>query len=121
MSSDIFAAPLKMKRILGRAQGTDADAMSGAGSAFDGLLLHDASREPAAPTRFVATWNADAYWGEMPRVEFAINAPPNGRRFYLSGISRPARRIAPRPSTRALLRRRSGRFSSRSTNGPRRA
>ena len=78
---------LKMKRILGRAQGTDADAMSGAGSAFDGLLLHDASREPAAPTRFVATWNADAYWGEMPRVEFAINAPPNGRRFYLSGIA----------------------------------
>jgi hypothetical protein len=78
---------LKMKRILGRAQGADADAMSGAGSAFDGLLLHDASREPAAPARFIATWNADAYWGEKPRIEFAINAPPNGRRFYLAGLA----------------------------------
>ena len=78
---------LKMKRVLGRAQGSDADAMSGASSAFDGLLLHDASREPAAPTRFIATWGADAYWREKPRVEFTNAAPPNGRRFYLAGIA----------------------------------
>ncbi|WP_246716841.1 MULTISPECIES: alpha/beta hydrolase domain-containing protein [unclassified Methylocystis] len=78
---------LKMKRVLGRAQGSDADAMSGASSAFDGLLLHDASREPAAPTRFIASWGADAYWREKPRVEFANAAPPNGRRFYLAGIA----------------------------------
>jgi hypothetical protein len=79
-------AALKMKRVLGRARAADADAMSGASSAFDGLLLHDASREPAAPTRFIATWSADAYWRETPRVEFASAAPPNGRRFYLAGI-----------------------------------
>ncbi|MGJ0532046.1 alpha/beta hydrolase domain-containing protein [Methylocystis sp.] len=78
---------LKMKRVLGRAQGSDADAMSDAASAFNGLLLHDASREPAAPTRFIATWGADAYWREKPRVEFANAAPPNGRRFYLAGIA----------------------------------
>ena len=78
---------LKMKRVLGRAQGSDADAMSGASSAFDGLLLHDANREPAAPTRFIATWGADAYWREKPRVEFTNAAPPNGRRFYLAGIA----------------------------------
>jgi len=79
--------PLKMKRILGRAQGADADAMSNAASAFDGLLLHDASREPAAPTRFIATWGADSYWREKPRVEFEKSAPPNGRRFYLAGVA----------------------------------
>ncbi len=78
---------LKMKRILGRAQGADADAMSGAGSAFDGLLLHDAAREPAAPTRYIASWGADAYWRETPRVEFTKSAPPNGRRFYLAGTA----------------------------------
>lgn len=78
---------LKLKRILGRAQGADADAMSDAASAFDGLLLHDASREPAAPTRYIATWGADAYWREKPRVEFAKGAPTNGRRFYLAGIA----------------------------------
>ncbi|MDP3553870.1 alpha/beta hydrolase domain-containing protein [Methylocystis sp.] len=78
---------LKMKRVLGRAQGSDADAMSDASSAFDGLLLHDSSREPAAPTRFMATWGADAYWREKPRVEFANAAPANGRRFYLAGIA----------------------------------
>lgn len=78
---------LKMKRILGRAQGADADAMSGAASAFDGLLLEDAAREPAAPTRFVASWVADAYWGEKPRIEFTKSAPPNGRRFYLAGLA----------------------------------
>ncbi len=76
---------LKIKRVLGSAQGADADAMSG--SAFDGLLLHDAIREPAAPTRFIATWGADAYWREQPRVEFTNAAPPNGRRFYLAGIA----------------------------------
>jgi hypothetical protein len=80
-------AALKIKRMLGRAQGSDADTMSGASSAFDGLLLDDASREPAAPTRFIATWGADAYWREKPRVEFANAAPPNGRRFYLAGIA----------------------------------
>ncbi len=78
---------LKMKRILGRAQGMDADAMSGAGSAFDGLLLEDAAREPAAPARFIASWGADAYWREKPRIEFVKSAPPNGRRFYLAGIA----------------------------------
>ncbi|MBM3653657.1 MAG: hypothetical protein FJX06_12610 [Alphaproteobacteria bacterium] len=78
---------LKMKRILGRAQGIDADAMSGAASAFDGLLLEDAASEPAAPTRFIASWRADAYWGETPRVEFTKSAPPNGRRFYLAGLA----------------------------------
>ncbi|MFA6205682.1 MAG: alpha/beta hydrolase domain-containing protein [Methylocystis sp.] len=78
---------LKMKRVLGRAQGSDADAMSDAASAFDGLLLHDANREPPAPTRFIATWGADAYWREKPRAEFANAAPPNGRRFYLAGIA----------------------------------
>ncbi|MBI1980621.1 MAG: hypothetical protein HYS63_03515 [Methylocystis sp.] len=78
---------LKMKRVLGRAQGADADAMSGAASAFDGLLLHDASREPAAPARFIATWGADAYWREKPRIEFTKGAPSNGRRFYLPGIA----------------------------------
>ncbi|PWB91964.1 hypothetical protein C5688_02870 [Methylocystis sp. MitZ-2018] len=77
---------LKMKRVLGRAQGSDADAMSDAASAFDGLLLHDASREPAAPTRFIASWGADAYWREKPRIEFANATPPNARRFYLAGI-----------------------------------
>ncbi len=77
---------LKMKRILGRAQGTDADAMSDAGSAFDGLLLEDAAREPAAPTRFIASWGADAYWRETPHIEFTKNAPLNGRRFYLAGL-----------------------------------
>ena len=77
---------LKMKRIVGRAQGIDADAMSGAASAFDGLLLEDATREPAAPTRFIASWVAGAYWGEKPRVEFTKTAPPNGRRFYLAGL-----------------------------------
>ena len=79
---------LKMKRVLGRAQGSDADAMSGASSAFDGLLLQEASREPAAPTRFIASWGADAYWREKPGVEFSKAAPPNGRRFYLAGIAR---------------------------------
>ncbi|CCJ07985.1 Conserved hypothetical protein [Methylocystis sp. SC2] len=99
---------LKMKRVLGRAQGSDADAMSGASSAFDGLLLHDASREPAAPTRFIATWGADAYWREKPRVEFASGAPANGRRFYLAGIAAStatATCVAPvnaRPSAPAL-------------------
>ncbi|MGJ0395409.1 MAG: alpha/beta hydrolase domain-containing protein [Methylocystis sp.] len=78
---------LKMKRILGRAHGTDADAMSDAGSAFDGLLLEDAAREPAAPARFIASWGADAYWRETPRVEFTKGAPPNGRRFYLAGTA----------------------------------
>ncbi|MBM3578173.1 MAG: hypothetical protein FJX40_11040 [Alphaproteobacteria bacterium] len=78
---------LKMKRALGRAQGADADAMSNAASAFDGLLLHDASREPGSPTRFIATWSADAYWREKPRIEFEKSAPPNGRRFYLAGIA----------------------------------
>jgi len=77
----------KMKRVLGRAQGSDADAMSDASSAFDGLLMHDSSREPAAPTRFIATWGADAYWREKPRAELANAAPPNGRRFYLAGIA----------------------------------
>ena len=77
---------LKIKRVLGRAGGADADAMSGASSAFDGLLLQDASREPAAATRFYATWGANAYWREKPRVEFAKGAPPNGRRFYFAGI-----------------------------------
>jgi hypothetical protein len=78
---------LKMKRLIGRAQGADADAMSDAASAFDGLLLHEASREPAAPTRYIATWGADAYWREKPPVEFDRGAPPNGRRFYLAGIA----------------------------------
>ncbi|KAF0163346.1 MAG: hypothetical protein FD160_4123, partial [Caulobacteraceae bacterium] len=78
---------LKIKRVLGRAQGSDADAMSDAASAFDGLLLHDASREPTPPTRFFASWGADAYWREKPRIEFANGAPPNGRRFYLAGIA----------------------------------
>ncbi|MGJ0505117.1 MAG: alpha/beta hydrolase domain-containing protein [Methylocystis sp.] len=78
---------LKMKRLVGRAQGADADLMSDAASAFDGLLLHDASREPAAPTRYIATWGADAYWREKPRVEFDKGAPPNGRRFYLAGVA----------------------------------
>ncbi|MFO1124069.1 MAG: alpha/beta hydrolase domain-containing protein [Methylocystis sp.] len=78
---------LKMKRILGRAQGVNADAMSDAAAAFDGLLLEDAAREPAAPTRFIATWRADAYWREKPRIEFAKGAPPNGRRFYLAGLA----------------------------------
>jgi hypothetical protein len=78
---------LKMKRVIGRAQGADADLMSDAASAFDGLLLHDANREPAAPTRYIATWGADAYWREKPRVEFDKSAPPNGRRFYLAGIA----------------------------------
>lgn len=77
---------LKMKRALGHAQGADADAMSNAASAFDGLLLHDASREPGSPARFIATWGADAYWREKPRIEFEKSAPPNGRRFYLTGI-----------------------------------
>lgn len=104
--------PLKMKRVLGRAQGAEADAMSDAGSAFDGLLLHEASREPAAPTRFIATWGADAYWREKPRVEFAKNAPPNGRRFYLAGIggattatncAAPVNARAPAPALRALF------------------
>ncbi len=81
-----FRGALKMKRILGRAQGSDADAMSSAGSAFDGLLLEDAAREPAAPARFIASWNADAYWRETPRVEFTKSAPGNGRRFYLAGL-----------------------------------
>ena len=78
---------LKMKRVLGRAQDADADAMSNAASAFDGLLLQDASREPEGPTRFIATWGADAYWREKPRVEFVKSAPPNGRRFYLAGTA----------------------------------
>jgi hypothetical protein len=78
---------LKMKRALGRAQGADADAMSTAASAFDGLLLHDASREPGSSARFIATWSADAYWREKPRIEFEKSAPPNGRRFYLAGIA----------------------------------
>jgi len=78
---------LKMNRVIGRAQGADADAMSDAASAFDGLLLHDANREPAAPTRYVTTWGADAYWREKPRVEFDKGAPPNGRRFYLAGVA----------------------------------
>ncbi|WP_232366005.1 alpha/beta hydrolase domain-containing protein [Methylocystis silviterrae] len=99
---------LKMKRVLGRAQGSDADAMSGASSAFDGLLLHDANREPAVPTRFIASWGADAYWREKPRVEFTNAAPPNGRRFYLAGIAAStatANCVAPvnaRPSAPAL-------------------
>ncbi|WP_246720814.1 alpha/beta hydrolase domain-containing protein [Methylocystis sp. H4A] len=99
---------LKIKRVLGRAQGVDADAMSGASSAFDGLLLHDANREPAAPTRYIATWGADAYWREKPRVEFTNAAPPNGRRFYLAGIASStatANCVAPvnaRPSAPAL-------------------
>ncbi|MGD9544606.1 MAG: alpha/beta hydrolase domain-containing protein [Methylocystis sp.] len=78
--------PLKMKRILGRADGADADIMSDAAPAFDGLLIHDASREPAVPTRFIATWGADAYWREKPRVEFTKDAAANGRRFYLAGV-----------------------------------
>ncbi|MFO1103245.1 MAG: alpha/beta hydrolase domain-containing protein [Methylocystis sp.] len=103
---------LKMKRILGRAQGADAEAMSGAASAFDGLLFEDAAREPAAPTRFIASWVADAYWGEKPRVEFAKSAPPNGRRFYLAGIASsttatncaaPINVRAPAPAQRALF------------------
>lgn len=104
--------PLKMKRVLGRAQGAHADAMSDASAAFDGLLLHDASREPAAPTRFIATWGANAYWREKPRVEFANAAPPNGRRFYLAGIAAsttatncvaPVNARAPAPALRALF------------------
>ncbi|AZG77626.1 alpha/beta hydrolase domain-containing protein [Methylocystis rosea] len=78
---------LKIKRVLGRAQGSDADAMSDEAPAFDGLLLRDASREPAAPTRFIASWGADAYWREKPRVDFTNAAPANGRRFYLAGIA----------------------------------
>ena len=74
---------LKIKRVLGRAQGSDADAMSDASSAFDGLLLHDASREPAGPTRFIASWGADAYWREKPRVEFTNAAPRTVGAFIL--------------------------------------
>ncbi|MGD9657684.1 MAG: alpha/beta hydrolase domain-containing protein [Methylocystis sp.] len=103
---------LKMKRVLGRAQGTDADAMSAAASACDGLLLEDAAREPAAPARFIASWSADAYWREKPRIELTKSAPPNGRRFYLAGLVSsttatncvaPINARAPAPAQRALF------------------
>lgn len=101
---------LKMKRVLGRAQGKDADAMAGA--AFDGLLLHDASRLPAPPARVIETWGADAYWRAVPRAAPAGAEPANKRSFYLAGTAAavspencgaPVNTRAIAPAMRALL------------------
>ncbi len=102
---------MKAKRLLGRAQGSDADMLADVASPFDGLLLRDAKRLPAPPTRFIETWGADAYWRAAPRAEGDKSEPPNGRRFYLAGTaaSRDANCLAPvnmrpiAPALRALL------------------
>ncbi len=102
----------KAKRVLGRAQGSDADVLADAASLFDGLLLHDARRLPAAPTRFIETWSADAYWRAAPRAESDKSEPPNARRFYLAGTAAagaitncaaPINTRAIAPALRALL------------------
>ena len=112
----------KAKRVLGRAQGSDADVLADAASPFDGLLLHDARRLPAPPTRFIETWSADAYWRAAPRAESDKSEPPNARRFYLAGTAAvgaitncaaPINARAIAPALRAL--------SSRSTIGRRKA
>ncbi|MEF3366612.1 alpha/beta hydrolase domain-containing protein [Methylocystis sp. 9N] len=101
---------LKMKRVLGSAQGKDADAMAGA--AFDGLLLHDASRFPAPPTRVIETWGADAYWRAVPRAAPVGAEPATKRSFYLAGTAAavspdncaaPVNTRAIAPAMRALL------------------
>lgn len=102
----------KAKRVLGRAQGADAEILADATSSFDGLLLHDARRLPAPPTRFIETWGADAYWRAAPRAESENSEPPNGRRFYLAGTAAasaitncaaPINMRAIAPALRALL------------------